>query len=258
LHRGRIAFADAHLDRLFDGAKALDLDIGLTRAEVLDVVARTILANEMTDGVHIRLMVTRGLRKTPNQDPRHALGRPTIVVVAEYKRPNPEAQRTGITLFTSSIRCTRPDTLDAKLNSHSRLGLISALIHAIKAGADEALMLDPEGFVCTCNATNFFFIKKGHVFSSTGKYGFNGITRGHVISLCKEHHIPIELGDFSLSNVYAADEAFVTGTFGGLSPVREIDGRTIGTGRPGPITGRLQGLYRDLLDAECLSGGPSA
>ncbi len=248
LHRGTLLFLDQHLDRLYDGAKAIDLDIKLSRDELKDAVWKTVRANGMSDGVHIRLMVTRGLKRGVNQDPRHALGQPTLAIVAEYKLPNPETLRAGLSLFTSTIRCMPPDTLDTKLNSHSRLGLIQALIQAIKAGADEALMLDPAGFVCTCNSTNFFFVKRGALHSSTGRYGFNGITRGHVIELCRAHGIPVRLGDYTLSDVYAADEAFVTGTFGGLTPVRAVDGRRLGGALPGPLTARAIELYRGLMD----------
>lgn len=255
LHKGAILFVDEHLDRLFQGAAALDLDIGMSRADLRAALDRTVSANGMTDGVHIRLMVTRGRKRTPNQDPRHAVGRPTVVIVAEYKTPNPELARRGLRLFTSTIRSPRPDTLDPRLNSHSRLNLVAALIQAIKAGADEALLLDPEGFVSTCNATNFFFVRAGRVRTSTSRYGFNGITRGQVIELCRASGIPIETGDFSLVDVYAADEAFVTGTFGGVTPAVEIDGRRIGDGRPGPMTARLRALYEQLKDAEAARPG---
>ena len=250
LHRGKVLFRDVHLDRLWQGAKAIDMDIGMSRAELSAALDGMLAANGMTDGVHIRLMVTRGLKKTPNQDPRHTIGRATVAIVAEHKLPSAALAEKGLTLFTSTIRSTRPDTLDPKLNSHSRLNLIVALIQAIKAGADEALMLDPEGFVASCNATNFFFARRGRVMTSTPKYCFNGITRGHAIELCRENEIPIELGDFSLVDVYSADEAFCTGTFGGMTPVVTIDGRTIGDGRPGPITARLRGLYAELMDVE--------
>jgi branched-chain amino acid aminotransferase len=248
LHKGRMVFLDAHLDRLFEGARAIDLDIGLSREQVVTVLHDTLAANDMEDGVHLRLMVTRGLKKTPNQDPRHSIGGATIVVVAEWKLPNPALQTRGLNLFTSTIRCSPADMFDMRLNSHSRLNLITALIQAIKAGADEALMLDPQGFVSSCNATNFFFVRGGEVCTSTGDYCFQGITRANVIALCRDNGIPIRLGNFALKDVYAADEAFVTGTFGGLTPIATIDGRALPLALPGPMTQRLRGLYDALKD----------
>jgi branched-chain amino acid aminotransferase len=248
LHRGRLVFLDAHLDRLFEGARAIDLDIGLTRAEIVAALHGTLAANGMEDGVHLRLMVTRGLKKTPNQDPRHTIGRATVVIVAEWKQPNPALMTQGLSLFTSTIRCSPSDMFDMRLNSHSRLNLITALIQAIKAGADEALMLDPAGFVSSCNATNFFFVRGGEVFTSTGDYCFQGITRANVIALCRDNGIPIRLGNFALKDVYVAEEAFVTGTFGGLTPVNAIDGRALPAALPGPMTQRLRGLYDALKD----------
>lgn len=247
LIRGRLLFLDAHLDRLFAGARAIDLDIGLDRAGLTDALYATCRANGMEDGAHLRLMVTRGLKRTPSQDPRQTIGPATIVIVAEYKVPSPGLANTGLALLTSTIRCTRADQFDMRLNSHSRLNLITALIQAYKAGADEALMLDDAGFVSSCNATNFFFVRGGTVLTSTGRSCFQGITRGHVIDLCRANAIPIRLDDFSLVDVYAADEAFVTGTFGGLTPVRSIDGRVLPQALPGALTARLLELYADLI-----------
>ncbi len=249
LHRGKVVFLETHFDRLYDGARAIDLDIGLTRAELTAALHATLRANGMEDGVHIRLMVTRGLKKAPNQDPRHAIGPATIVIVAEWKMPSPAIVTQGLTLFTSSIRCSPADMFDMRLNSHSRLNLITALIQAIKAGADEALMLDPHGFVSSCNATNFFFVRDGEVCTSTGDYCFNGVTRAHVIALCRDNGIPVRLANFSLREVYGAEEAFVTGTFGGLTPVRAIDGRVLPAALPGPLTARLRALYDALKDS---------
>jgi len=246
LHAGRFLFLEEHLDRLFAGARAIDLEIGRDRREIVAALEETVRANRMHDGVHLRLMVTRGVKRTPSQDPRATIGRATLVIVAEHKRPSPELARTGLALMTSTIRCTRPDQFDMRLNSHSRLNLISALIQAYKAGADEALMLDDAGFVASCNATNFFFVRGGVVCTSTGRSCFNGITRAKIIALCERAGIAIRLGDFSLLDVYAAQEAFVTGTFGGVTPVRCIDGREFGA-VPGPITGRLRSLYAGLL-----------
>jgi branched-chain amino acid aminotransferase len=248
LHKGGLLFLDAHLDRLMAGARAIALDISMTRAEMEDGLRRLLTANGMKDGVHVRLMVTRGEKKTPNQDPRNALGRPTVAIVAEYKEPSATVRENGLSLFTSTIRCTPADMFDMRLNSHSRLNLVIALTQAIAAGADEALMLDPNGFVSSCNATNFFFVADGEVRTSTGEYCFNGITRENVIKLCSENSIPVCLGNFTLHDAYGADEAFVTGTFGGVVPVRAIDGRRIALAPPDGITRRLSGLYAKLKD----------
>ena len=255
LHKGCLLFEDAHLDRLFEGARAIALDIGIGRGGVKSAVRQTIAANRMDHGVHIRLMVTRGIKRAPNQDPRNAIGQPTIVVAAEYKEPSEEIACRGLSLATSAIRCTPANMFDMRLNSHSRLNLVRALLDAIKVGADEALMLDPHGFVSSCNATNFFFARAGQIHTSTGEYCFNGITRGNVIALCHVHGIPIRLGDFSLDDVHEADEAFVTGTFGGITPVREIDGHVLRSGVPGPMTTRMRELYAALKDEESAKRG---
>ncbi|HXL98886.1 MAG TPA: aminotransferase class IV [Rhizomicrobium sp.] len=250
LHKGAFLFLDAHLDRLFAGARAIALDIGLTREGVIAALRETVAAGAMESGVHIRLMVTRGPKKAPNQDPRNALGTPTIVIVAEYKEPSAEIVTKGLTLATSSIRCTPAEMFDMRLNSHSRLNLIRALLDVIGKGADEALMIDPHGFVSSCNATNFFFVKDGAVLTSTGEYCFNGVTRANVIALCRDNGIAVALENFTLADVHAADEAFVTGTFGGLTPVREIDGHVLPAALPGPMTKRLRELYAALKDQD--------
>jgi branched-chain amino acid aminotransferase len=254
LHRGTLLFLDEHLDRLFWGARKIRLDIGFERDALVHEIWRLLDANHMRDGVHIRLMVTRGEKAAPNQDPRNAIGRATLVIVAEWKQPSPRILTDGISLHTSSIRCTPADMFDMRLNSHSRLNLIAALLEAIDAGADEALMLDPKGFVSSCNATNFFFVRDGVVMTSKGDYCFNGVTRGNVIRLCERHAVPIRLGDFSVDEARAADEAFVTGTFGGLTPVRQIDGRLLPATLPGPVTQRLRALYETLKDEQAASG----
>jgi branched-chain amino acid aminotransferase len=250
LHKGSFLFLDAHLNRLYEGARAIALDIGLSPAEMAAALRMTTDANKMESGVHIRLMVTRGRKKAPNQDPRNALGQPTIVIVAEYKEPSEEIVTKGLRLITSSIRCTPKEMFDMRLNSHSRLGLIRAFLDVMDKGADEALMLDPSGFVSSCNATNFFSVKDGTVRTSTGEFCFNGVTRANVIELCRANDIPIRLGDFTLDDVHGSHEAFVTGTFGGLTPVREIDGYTLPEALPGPMTKRLRTLYAELKDAE--------
>jgi branched-chain amino acid aminotransferase len=247
---GHPLFLDEHLDRLFEGAKAIALDIGMDRAALARALYETLAANGMEDGVHLRLMVTRGPKRTPYQDPRAAAGPATIVIVPEFKVPKPETVSAGLRLFTVHVRRGYPDVQDPKLNSHSKLNCITACIQAIEAGADEALMLDPHGFVATCNSTHFFIVRKGEVWTSTGDYCLGGITRGNVLRACREAGIPAFEKNFSLSQVYGADEAFCTGTFAGLVPVRSVDGRTIGDGEaalPGPMVQRLQGLYRELV-----------
>lgn len=248
LHHGAFVFLDEHLDRLYQGAKAIGLDIGMGRGEITQALSKTVRANNMEDGVHIRLMVTRGSKTTPAQDPRLTKSKPTVVIVAEHKQANPEAFEHGVRLFTSTIRRPPPDTLDPKLNCHSKLHEVIALNQALQAGADEALMLDVHGAVSTCNATNFFIVAKGQVWTSTGQYCLNGITRKRVIELCKANGIPVFQKEFSLVDVYSANEAFVTGTFGGLTPVVEVDGRQIGNGEPGEMTRRLRDLYLEEVD----------
>jgi len=250
LHKGALMFLNAHLDRLYWGADRIALDVGLTRAQLTEAIWRTLRANDMTDGAHLRVMVTRGEKAALNQDPRNALGRATIAIVAEYKLPNPALWTTGLKLHTASIKCTPADMFDMRLNSHSRLNLIAALLEAIAAGADEALMLDPHGVVSSCNATNFFFVSNGVVRTSRGEYCFHGVTRGNVIDLCKRYGAPLELGDFTLDDVHQADEAFVTGTFGGITPVHSIDGVALRAGAPGPVTQRVRALYEALKDAQ--------
>lgn len=248
LHGGHLLFRDEHLDRLFLRARAIDLDVGMDRVALAAALAETCQANGMHDGVHLRLMVTRGLKRTLSQDPRATIGPATVVIVAEFKVPPPSLARTGLSLLTSTVRCTRPDQFDMRLNSHSRLNLITALIQAYKAGADEALMLDDAGFVASCNATNFFFVRDGTVCTSTGRCCFNGITRSKVIALCGRDSIPLQQDQFTLTDVYGADEAFVTGTFGGITPVRMIDGRAFGT-LPGQTTARLAKAYNQEVAA---------
>jgi len=252
VHAGRIAFLDQHLDRLYEGAKAIDMDIGLTRDELTRALYRTLEVNGMSDHVHIRLMVTRGVKRTPYQDPRMTIGPATIVIIPEYKNPKPETLTRGVRLFTVHVRRGYPDVQDPKLNSHSKLNCITACIQATKAGADEALMLDPHGFVATCNSTHFFIVRKGEVWTSTGMYCLGGITRANVLRVCRDNGIPAFEKSFSLTDVYGADEAFVTGTFAGVAPVVDIDGRSISAGR-GPMVERLQNLYRELIARDVAS-----
>ncbi len=243
LVQGQLISLDAHLDRLFEGAKSIALDIGLSRAQITQAVHDTLARNAMVDGAHIRLMVTRGVKRTPNQDPRFVIGGATIVIVAEFKTSKPEAKARGLSLFTSTFRTSGPDVFDLHLNSHSRLNLIQALIQAIHAGADEALMLDPRGFVASCNSTNFFVVRKGELWTSTGAYSFKGVTQRSVLDAWLAAGEVARECDFTLAQVYSADEAFVTGTLGGVTPVVRIDGRVIGDGRPGALTQRISQLY---------------
>jgi branched-chain amino acid aminotransferase len=256
LAQGRIISLEAHLDRLWEGATSIALDIGMTRAELTRAVMETLSKNAMTDGAHIRLMVTRGVKRTPNQDPRFVVGQATVVIVAEFKTPKPESKAKGLALFTSTFRTSGPDVFDLRLNSHSRLNLIQALIQAIHAGADEALMLDPRGFVASCNSTNFFVVRGGELWTSTGGYSFKGITQRNVIDAWRGAGGVARECDFTLAQVYSADEAFVTGTLGGVTPVTKVDGRVIGDGKPGAATRRAADLYlrHVLAPAEAGSG----
>jgi branched-chain amino acid aminotransferase len=245
LAHGRLVLVEEHLKRLYEGARAIALDVGVDPAGMRRILEETCAGNGMTHGAHLRLMVTRGEKKTVHQDPRNALGKPTIAVTAEYKMPDPEVKRAGLKLFTSTFRCSGPDVFDLRLNSHSRLNLIQALLQAIQAGAHEALMLDPLGFVASCNSTNFFIVRGGAVVTSTGRFNFKGITRGKVIELCAAHGIPCRQEDFTLAEVYSAEEAFVTGTFGGVTRVASVDGHVLPGSGPGAVTARLSALYDD-------------
>jgi len=255
LHGGRLAFLDRHMERLHAGAKAIAMDIGIDR-DALEARLYAILdANGMTDeGAHVRLMVTRGIRSTPYQDPRVVISPATIVIIPEWKRPLPETASRMLKLFTVHVRRGYPDVQDPKLNSHSKLNCITACIQAAQAGADEALMLDPHGFVATCNSTHFFIVRKGEVWTSTGDYCLDGITRRIVIESAREAGIPVFERNFSLSDVYGADEAFTTGTFAGLAPVGSVDGRVLGTTR-GPMVERLQALYRATVARDVAARG---
>jgi branched-chain amino acid aminotransferase len=248
VHRRRMAFLKEHLDRLWEGAKAIAMDIGISREEMVARLYETIEANDM-DFCHIRLMVTRGVRSTPYQDPRVVVSPATIVIIAEHKEPHAEVIEKGITLFTVHVRRGDPAVQDPKLNSHSKLNCITACIQATEAGANEGLMLDPHGFVATCNSTHFFIVRKGEVWTSTGDYCLGGITRGNVIRICREEGIPVFEKNFSLTEVYGAEEAFVTGTFAGVVPAHTIDGRRISEGR-GAMVERLQTLYKALVERD--------
>jgi branched-chain amino acid aminotransferase len=243
LHGGRLAFLDRHLDRLWRGAKAIAMDVGVTRDELERRLYGVLDANGMThSGAHVRLMVTRGVRSTPYQDPRGVVTPATIVIIPERKAPAPETATRMLKLFTVHVRRGYPDVQDPMLNSHSKLNCITACIQATEAGADEGLMLDPHGFVATCNSMHFFIVKEGEVWTSTGDYCLDGITRGVVIEVARDAGITVRERNFSLTHVYGADEAFTTGTFAGVAPIGSVDGRVLGTER-GPMVERLQQLY---------------
>jgi branched-chain amino acid aminotransferase len=245
LYNGRWAFLDDHLDRLFEAAKAIDLDLGRTREEIVQALEDTRRANGMETDAHARLMVTRGRKTRPFQHPGFSRFGPTFVIIMEHSRPKiPRPIRLATVPHLRGL----PMTQDPKLNSHSKLNCILACIAAEKAGADEALMLDIHGFVNTTNACNFFIVRKGEVWTSTGDYCMNGITRQKVIDLCRANGIPVFERNFSLVDTYGADEAFLTGTFGAQTPVGEIDGRVIGTGQMGPMTERIRSLYKALAE----------
>jgi len=246
LYQGKWAFLDEHLMRLFEAAKAIDLDIGMTPAQVAQAVFDTQAANAMTTDAHARLMVTRGVKTRPFQHPKLSQQGPTVAIIMEHSRPKLPRP---IRLATVPHMRGLPMTQDPKLNSHSKLNCILACIAAEKAGADEALMLDVHGFVNTTNACNFFIVRRGQVWTSTGDYCMNGITRGKVIDLCRVNGIPVFERNFSLVDTYSADEAFLTGTFGAQTPVGMIDGRVIGDGQMGPMTARLRDLYKALVAA---------
>lgn len=247
LYQGVLVFLDEHLDRMWAAAATVGIDIGRTREELTAEIRRVLDANGMSHGVHVRFMLTRGIKKTPSQDPRLTISGPNLVIIPEYKLAR-DQNRDGIRLFTSTIRRGGPETLDPRLNCHSKLHEVLALMQAIEAGADEALMLDPAGNVATCNSTNFFIVRRGEVWTSTGNYCLHGITRSKVLEVSRAAGIPVFERDFSLFDVYSADEAFVTGTFGGLTPVASVDGKPIGIASR-VMTDRLRDLYHQAVTA---------
>ena len=248
LHEGKLLHFDAHMDRLFNGAELISLPINLNRNELQQAIQKTLDKNQMESDVHIRLIISRGLKKTPYQHPKVTLGDPTIVIIPEYKVANQDVARKGIRLASvETIRDYRVQ--NPNINSLSKHNCIAACIEAEKKGADEGLMFDPNGYVTTCNSTNFFIIRSGEVWTSTGEYCLKGITRSTVISICKQNQIPIHEKNFSIDDVYTADEAFVTGTFAGITPVVEIDGRQINNNLRGELTKTLQNYYKDQVNS---------
>ncbi len=247
LHKGAFLFLEDHLERLFAGAKAIGMDLPWSKAQLGEALRTTVVGNRMDHNVHCRLMVTRGPKIATDQDPRLSTKGPTIVIIAEYKDETPEDEVRPLTLVTVPTRRGLPDTQDPKLNSHSKLNCILAMLFAIKADADEGLMLDVNGFVSTCNSVNFFIVRKGEVWTSTGDYCMNGITRGKTIDVCRANGLVVREKNFSLVDAYSADAAFVTGTTGAQTPVARIDGRIIGTGEIAPIVSDIRGWYKALV-----------
>jgi len=250
LHKGHLIHLDEHLNRLYSGAEAIAMNIGISRQDMTSAIMETLGKNEMESDVHIRLIVSRGIKKTPYQHPKVTIGRPTVVIIPEYKKASETVKENGITLATvKTLRDNR--TQDPQINSLSKHNCIAACIEADKLGVDEGLMLDPQGFVSTCNSTNFFIVRDGQVWTSTGEYCLNGVTRGSIIRLCKEYDVPVFEKNFILNDVHTAGEVFVTGTFAGVIPVISVDGITIGDGTRGPLTESLQDWY--ALDIESLA-----
>ena len=246
LYNNHLIHLEKHLERLYEGAEAIQMDIGVSKSEMKSALEKTLKKNEMISDVHIRLIVSRGIKSTPYQHPKVTIGHPTIVIIPEYKKPSPRLKIEGITLGTvSTIRSNL--TQDPRINSLSKHNCIAACIEADKIGVDEGLMLDPEGYVSTCNSTNFFMITSNEVWTSNGQHCLNGVTRHSVIDICKKKQVPIKEKQFSINEVHKADEVFVTGTFAGIIPVRSVDGNTIGNGTRGPLTEKLQTWYeRDI------------
>ena len=250
LHNGHLIFIDEHIERLFHGAETISMDIGKSKEEILSEIHRVIDANKMFDDVHVRLIVSRGLKPTPYQAPWVISSPPTIVIIPEYKKANVDRARDGITLVSVSTIRGGQNIQDPRINSLSKHNCIAACIEAAELGGDEGLMLDPNGNVSTCNSTHFFVVRNGEVWTSTGEFCLDGITRRKVLDLCNTNGIPAFERDFSLSDVRSADEAFVTGTFAGLTPVISFDGKAVGGGIRGPLCERLQNLYIDLVRSE--------
>ena len=247
LHRGHLIHLDEHLNRLYSGAEAIAMDIDISQQDMKSAIMETLEKNDMKTDVHIRLIVSRGIKKTPYQHPKVTIGRPTIVIIPEYKKASEIVKENGIVLATvKTLRDNR--TQDPRINSLSKHNCIAACIEADKLGVDEGLMLDPYGFVSTCNSTNFFIVRDGQVWTSTGEYCLNGVTRGSIIRLCKKYDVPVFEKNFIINDVHTAGEVFVTGTFAGVIPVISVDGTTIGDGTRGPLTNSLQGWY--ALDIE--------
>ncbi len=249
-HKGKFLFLGPHLERLFWGASQIDMDIGKTIEEITEILYETVKQNKMETGVHIRLIVSRGIKSTPYQDPSFTISEPTIVVIPEYKHPSPNTQKNGIKLVSVDIIRGSSKVQDHRINSLSKFNCIQACIDAHRKGGDEGLMLDPHGYVSTCNSTHFFMVKDNSVLTSTGDFCLHGVTRQNIIDICKTNSIPIYEKNFTLSDVYDCEEAFVTGTFGGVVPVNEIDGHELKVLGDNSIAALLQSYYNDLVELE--------
>ncbi|MBU38698.1 MAG: aminotransferase class IV [Euryarchaeota archaeon] len=247
LHEGKLVFIEDHIDRLFRGASEISLDPGKSRNQIMAEINRVISANQMHDQVHLRLIISRGLKPTPYQAPWVISSSPTIVIIPEYKKANPRRAVEGITLVSVGVRRSGPEIQDPRINSLSKHNCIAACIEAAEKGGDEGLMMDPHGFVSTCNSTHFFMVKGGEVWTSSGEFCLEGITRGKVLELCEINEIPFSERNFTFDDVTSAEEAFVTGTFAGLTPVVSFDGIPVGDGNRGPICENLQNLYQELV-----------
>ena len=243
LHNGQLVFLTEHMERLYAGANAIGMDIGVSSEELTNKIMETIEANQMYSDVHLRLIVSRGLKSTPYQHPRVNIGGPTIVIIPEYKIVTEDSKEKGLELVSVNTIRSSNLTQDPKINSLSKFNCIQACIEADRLGADEGLMLDKNGYVSTCNSTNFFIVQKSEVWTSTGEYCLNGVTRGAIINLCNSNNIQVYEKNFIMDDVYAADEAFVTGTFAGVLPVTKIDEYILSNGKKGSTTDRLQNLY---------------
>tara|TARA_B100000953_G_C17996152_1_gene413626 strand:- start:459 stop:1382 length:924 start_codon:yes stop_codon:yes gene_type:complete len=250
LYNGKLLFLEEHLERLFWGASKIDMDLGKSLGEITEILYNTIIKNDMFTGVHLRLIVSRGIKSTPYQDPSFTISKPSIVVIPEYKLPLPKVQTSGLRLVSVNTIRGSEQIQDHRINSLSKFNCIQACIEAKRKGGDEGLMLDPHGYVSTCNSTHFFIVKSGAVWTSTGKYCLGGITRKNVINMCKSHSIPVYEKNFTLSEVYEADEAFVTGTFAGIIPIYEIDDHDIKVLGSNSFVSKLQEYYHDLIELE--------
>ena len=252
LHNGKFAFLDKHLERLFWGASQIDMDIGKNLDEVKKILYETVERNKMTEGVHVRLIVSRGMKSTPYQDPKFTISGPTIVVIPEYKQPNPETIKHGIKLVSVDVIRGSSNMQDHRINSLSKFNCIQACIDAKRKGGDEGIMLDPHGYVSTCNSTHFFIVKDGTVWTSTGEYCLGGVTRKNILDICNRQSIPVYEKNFTLSEVYEADEAFVTGTFAGVLPVYDIDDHELNVLGSKSLVKKIQTYYNDLVSQVCL------
>jgi len=252
LHNGKFLFLEQHLERLFWGASQIDMDIGKTMDEITSILYDTVKFNKMENGVHVRLVVSRGVKSTPYQDPGFTASGPTIVVIPEYKEPSPETQKNGIKLVSVDVIRGSTNIQDHRINSLSKFNCIQACIDAKRKGGDEGLMMDPHGYVSTCNSTHFFMVKGKTVWTSTGEYCLRGVTRQNIIDICRTNSIPVYERNFTLSDVYEADEAFVTGTFGGVVPVYEVDDHELVVLPNDSVVKALQFHYNDLVEQESL------